>query len=839
MQNTLKSRVASLSIEARKALDEAALHASEAGHFEVTCDHFLFALIRQQPDLAEGLSRHCGLDTQALQAELKRRLKDQPGGNAQSVVFSESVVGVLEDAWERAFMQWGHSSIGVACCWASWLEQGRARHQEIASLQAWLACDVSLAAAWLRAQGQAQQASEREGGALEAYGHNLTQQAREQRLDPVIGREKEIRQVIDVLLRRRQNNPLLVGEPGVGKTALVEGVAQRIVAGDVPQMLKNCEVYSVDLGLLLAGASVKGEFEKRLQSIVDEAAASPVPVVLFIDEAHRLQGAGGMAGQNDAANMLKPALSRGQFQVIAATTWAEYKSIFEKDAALARRFQSIKVEPPSEAVAIAMLRHVAPLLEQHHGVTIRHEAIEAAVRLSTRYIIDRQLPDKSLALLDTACARVALSQTHVPEALEDLDAQLASLDSHRAWLVREAHDARLLEEVSRTQGQLQRARHDVCAQWQQQRAWVQEVLAGPPVSDVASQSLAKAHEHEVMVHACVDATCVAHVLSGWTGIPLGKLRERTQVSEETLLAQLQSHVVGQEAALKALARKLFIIRAGLQAPDKPAGVFMLAGPSGVGKTETALALAQVYGSGPQSLITLNMSEYQEAHTVSALKGAPAGYVGYGKGGKLTEAVRKQPHCVLLLDEFEKAHPDVREMFYQVLDKGWMEDAEGQRVSFHDAWVVMTTNVGSHLLSNQHAKSASGSDLLPAVRQACSAVFKAAFMGRVNLLVYRALCGHELTAITQLKLNNVVQRLEAASGGDVRVVIQPSVVKAISQACQVNEIGAREIDGLIDEHVLPDVARALLNKQGRRGVLTLSFSKQHYRCQWKSSGCNGH
>ncbi|WP_337157508.1 type VI secretion system ATPase TssH [Pseudomonas putida] len=830
MQNTLKSRVASLSIEARKALDEAALRASEAGHFEVTCDHFLFALIRQQPALAEGLSRHCGLDIQALQAELKRRLKSQPSGNAHSVVFSESVVGVLEGAWERAFMQWGHSSIGVACCWASWLEQGRACHLEIASLQAWLTCDASLAVAWLQAQSQAQQAPERAGGALEAYGHNLTQQAREQRLDPVIGREKEIRQVIDVLLRRRQNNPLLVGEPGVGKTALVEGVAQRIAAGDVPQMLKNCEVYSVDLGLLLAGASVKGEFEKRLQSLVEEAAASPVPVVLFIDEAHRLQGAGGMAGQNDAANMLKPALSRGQFQVIAATTWAEYKSIFEKDAALARRFQSIKVEPPSEAVAIAMLRHVAPLLEQHHGVTIRHEAIEAAVRLSTRYIIDRQLPDKSLALLDTACARVALSQTHVPEALEDLDAQLARLDSHRAWLAREARDARLLEEVVHTQGQLQRARHDVCTRWQQQSTWVQEVLAGPPASDVASRSLAEAHEQQVMVHVCVDAMCVAHVLSGWTGIPLGKLRERTQVSEETLLAELQSQVVGQEAALKALARKLFIARAGLQAPDKPAGVFMLAGPSGVGKTETALALAQVYGSGPQSLITLNMSEYQEAHTVSALKGAPAGYVGYGKGGKLTEAVRKQPHCVLLLDEFEKAHPDVREMFYQVLDKGWMEDAEGQRVSFHDAWVVITTNVGGDL------PSAGGldDDAISHVRKACVQRFKPAFMGRVNLQVYQALCVEQLMAITQLKLNKIVHRVAEAIRGDMQLVIKPAIVKAIAGACRVSESGAREIDELIDEHVLPELARVVASERGKAGVLTLSFSKGRYQCHWKAA-----
>ncbi|OFS73646.1 hypothetical protein HMPREF3173_11070 [Pseudomonas sp. HMSC08G10] len=821
--------MASLSIEARKALDEAALRASEAGHCEITCDHFLFALICQQPHLAEGLSRHCDLDLQALQVELKRRLQDKPGGNTQSVVFSESLVGVLDDAWERACLQWGHSSIGVACCWASWVEQGGSRHPEVASLHAWLTCDASAAVAWLCTQGHGQPTSGQEVGALKAYGHNLTQQAREQRLDPVIGREKEIRQVIDVLLRRRQNNPLLVGEPGVGKTALVEGVAQRIAAGDVPQVLKNCEVYSLDLGLLQAGASVKGEFEKRLQSVVEEAAASPVPVVLFIDEAHRLQGAGGMAGQNDAANMLKPALSRGQFQVIAATTWAEYKSIFEKDAALARRFQLIKVEPPSETSAIAMLRHVAPLLERHHGVTILHEAIEAAVRLSTRYIIDRQLPDKSLALLDTACARVALSQTHVPHALEDLDAQLASLGSHRDWLAREKREVRLLEKLVSTQARLQRAREDVYQQWQQQRAWVQETLAGVPAGDAASRSLAEAHEQQVMVHAHVDAMCVAHVLSGWTGIPLGKLKERTQASETTLLGQLQTYVAGQEPALKALARKLFITRAGLQAPDKPAGVFMLAGPSGVGKTETALALAQVYGSGPESLITLNMSEYQEAHTVSALKGAPAGYVGYGKGGRLTEAVRKRPHCVLLLDEFEKAHPDVREMFYQVLDKGWMEDAEGQRVSFHDAWVVMTTNVGSELLTECRADD----EVMSHVRQACAQVFKPAFMGRVNLQVYQPLCLEQLMAIARLKLDKIVDRVGEASRGYMQLVVKPAIVKAIATACRVSESGAREIDELIDEHVLPEVARVVATEQGKTGVLTLSFSKNRYQCQWKN------
>ncbi|MBH3359913.1 type VI secretion system ATPase TssH [Pseudomonas guariconensis] len=829
MHDTLRSRVASLSIEARKALDEAALRASEAGHFEITCDHFLFALIGQQPRLAEGLSRHCGLDLQALQVELKRRLQDQPDGNAQSVVFSESLVGVLDDAWERACLQWGHSSIGVACCWASWFEQSGSHHPEVASLRAWLTCDASAAVAWLCTQGHGQPTSGQEVGALKAYGHNLTQQAREQRLDPVIGREKEVRQVIDVLLRRRQNNPLLVGEPGVGKTALVEGVAQRIAAGDVPQVLKNCEVYSLDLGLLQAGASVKGEFEKRLQSVVEEAAASPVPVVLFIDEAHRLQGAGGMAGQNDAANMLKPALSRGQLQVIAATTWAEYKSIFEKDAALARRFQLIKVEPPSETSAIAMLRHVAPLLERHHGVTILHEAIEAAVRLSTRYIIDRQLPDKSLALLDTACARVALSQTHVPHALEDLDAQLASLGSHRDWLAREKREVRLLEELVNTQARLQRAREDVYQQWQQQRAWVQETLAGLPAGDAASRSLAEAHEQQVMVHAHVDAMCVAHVLSGWTGIPLGKLKERTQASETTLLGQLQTYVAGQEPALKALARKLFITRAGLQAPDKPAGVFMLAGPSGVGKTETALALAQVYGSGPESLITLNMSEYQEAHTVSALKGAPAGYVGYGKGGRLTEAVRKRPHCVLLLDEFEKAHPDVREMFYQVLDKGWMEDAEGQRVSFHDAWVVMTTNVGSELLTECRADD----EVMSHVRQACAQVFKPVFMGRVNLQVYQPLCLEQLMAIARLKLDKIVDRVGEASRGYMQLVVKPAIVKAIATACRVSESGAREIDELIDEHVLPELARVVAAEQGKTGVLTLSFSKNRYQCQWKN------
>lgn len=837
MEKNLKKLIDLLSEEPRKALDKAALLASNSGHYEVTCEHLFLALIGQQPALVEGLTLHCGLKGDVLYAELERRLKLKPTGNEQGVVLCEKVISLLEEAWYQVSVHWGQRSISGAVFWYLWLCQRDNNSAEQRSLSAWLTCDKEAAANWLLAQGKTDlriASAPVEDLSLEMYGTNLTRKAREGRLDPVTGREKEIRQIIDVLLRRRQNNPLLLGDPGVGKTALVEGVAQRIAAGNVPHALKECELYSIDLCRLQAGASVKGEFEKRMQGLLAEAVSSPVPVVLFFDEAHMLSGAGGVAGHNDAANLLKPALSRGEFQVIASTTWAEFKAIFEKDSALARRFQTIKVAAPNEAAAIAMLFQAAPLMEKHHRVTILHEAIEAAVRLSERYIVDRQLPDKCLTLLDTACARVSLSQCYVPAELEMLNADLANLTHQRNWLEREGIEHGMVEQMKQREESLSKTRQTLESQWQRQNLLAQEILSAKTPSDKSHEALALEHKTQAMVYTCVDATCVADVLAGWTGIPLGRVLEANEVNEPTLLAQLKSKVVGQQTALQALARKMFIARAGLQAPDKPVGVFMLAGPSGVGKTETALALAEIYGSGSESLVTINMSEYQEAHIVSALKGAPPGYVGYGKGGVLTEAVRKSPHCVLLLDEIEKAHPDVLDMFYQVLDKGWMEDADGQRINFRNTLIVMTSNIGTNVIFEHcQRKDSDDSAMLTALREEFTRHFKPAFMGRVQLLPYLPLSQDQLTSISELKLNKIAARVSEASRGEIGLSIKLSAIRAIAASCKVSESGARELDEIIDRYLMPEIAGHLTKQRGKQGEISLSWSKDEWQVGWKA------
>jgi type VI secretion system protein VasG len=667
--------------------------------------------------------------------------------------------------------------------------------------------------------------------ALQRYATDLTQRAREGGIDPVIGRDTEIRQLVDILMRRRQNNPNLTGEAGVGKTAVVEGLALRIAAGEVPEGLRDVAVHALDLGLLQAGAGARGEFEQRLRQLIDEVRGSPHPVVLFIDEAHTLIGAGGTAGRQDAANLLKPALARGELRTIAATTWSEYKRHFEKDAALARRFQVVKVEEPNPALAAAMLRGLAPLMERHFGVRIRDEAITEAVRLSTRYISERQLPDKAIGVLDTACARVALGQSTAPAAIEALKHQLERLEAEAASLQRDAaltgaHAQRL--QALLAERRAARTRLDaLCTRFEAERALVQELkslhvgLATGAAPRPAAQrllsgraALAELQADAGLVPLEVDASVVAGVVADWTGIPLGRMLKdelRTLMGLEALLAR---RVVGQPQALAAIAQRMRTSRAGLEDPDKPQGVFLFAGPSGVGKTETVRALAEALYGGERKLITLRMSEYQEAHAVSTLKGSPPGYVGCGEGGVLTEAVRRNPYSVVLLDEAEKAHPDVLELFHQVFDQGVMDDAEGRAVDFRHCVIILTSHVEAEQIEPAGADRPAGTapdaaQLAKALRPALARSFKPALLGRLAVVPFRPIGAAALRAIVRLKLERIAARVAAQH--QARLDVAEDLVAAIQASCTGADAGARHVEQFLDGTLLPAIATQVLQR----------------------------
>jgi type VI secretion system protein VasG len=757
--------------------------------------------------------------------------------------------------------------------------------------------------------------------ALGRFSVDLTERARKGEIDPVLGRDEEIRQVIDILMRRRQNNPLLAGEAGVGKTAVVEGFAMRIAKGDVPPALREVTLRSLDLGLLQAGASVKGEFENRLRQVVEEVQASPKPIILFIDEAHMLIGAGGAAGQGDAANLLKPALARGTLRTIAATTWAEYKKYIEKDPALTRRFQAIKVEEPTEDVAVRMIRGLAGTLEKHHGVLILDEALEAAARLSHRYIPARQLPDKAVSLIDTACARVAVSQHATPARLEDTQRQIEMLETEIGILDREAalgrEDEERRKELQKKLEEQNVLKAELEARYQKELAIVERIRsarntlskdtgdgtqetgdgknagnaesAGTAVSDTGAPgaerrtpnaeretalSELRAAETELralqgedpLILPDVDAQAVASVVSDWTGIPVGRMVKNEIQAVLNLSSALEKRVVGQDHALDAIARRIQTARAGLDNPSKPVGVFLLAGPSGVGKTETALALAETLYGGEANLITINMSEFQEAHTVSTLKGSPPGYVGYGEGGVLTEAVRRRPYSVVLLDEVEKAHPDVHEIFFQVFDKGMMEDGEGRRIDFKNTIILLTSNVGSDLImrlcsdhadivalkekAEEAAKSPENAvnaesategahadtptrpdadtssvalaeedtlrsrpdpeDVAAALRPQLLKVFPAALLGRLTVVPYYPLDDEVLKSIIELQLSRIQKRLRDTHNAEFSYT--RGVVQLIAARCTELESGGRMIDAILTQTLLPDISREFLTRQ---------------------------
>ncbi|MFY2593934.1 type VI secretion system ATPase TssH [Achromobacter xylosoxidans] len=872
MATPLKTLIGKLNQTCRQAAERAASLCMAQGHYEVDLEHLFLALLEKPASDFSIVARRSGIEASVLEADLNAEIRGFKNGNTRTPVFSPHLPRLFEHAWliasldtQTTRIRSGHLLLALLTepDLAALARRGsrlfesfrleELKHDFAALTAGSEEAGQSVALDDGAAQGEAPSpaAGLSKTPALDQYTTNLTERAREGKIDPVIGRDAEIRQMIDILTRRRQNNPILTGEAGVGKTAVVEGLALRIVAGDVPPALAGVALRTLDMGLLQAGASVKGEFENRLKSVIDEVKQSPTPIILFIDEAHTMIGAGGQAGQNDAANLLKPALARGELRTIAATTWSEYKKYFEKDAALARRFQVVKVEEPSETLAASMLRGMAPLMESHFGVRILDEAIVAAARLSHRYISGRQLPDKAVGVLDTACARVALGRSATPALIDDARHRLARQETERAALRREAaagaaQSARL-RELDEEMDAIRQQLADAEARLAQESELVRQIHAlreeleaagqEPEPETTGKRRAGKAAEptpaqaqlaelqqqlrvlqgEAPLVPAYVDAQVIAEIVSAWTGIPLGRMVNdeiRTVLELQPLLAE---RVIGQDHALHAIAQRVRTARAGLEDPNKPKGVFLFVGPSGVGKTETALAVADILYGGERKLVTINMSEYQEAHSVSGLKGSPPGYVGYGEGGVLTEAVRRQPYSVVLLDEIEKAHPDVLELFFQVFDKGVMDDAEGREIDFRNTLIILTSNVGSSTIMqaclNKTAEERPDPDALqellaPQLYKA----FKPAFLGRMKTIAYYPVDDDALARIIGLKLARIAERVQA----NHRAVFDwdDALVEAVLARCTEVDTGARNVDHILNGTLLPQIAEQVLGRMAQ-------------------------
>lgn len=843
---------------ALKGIETATGFCKMRGNPYVELVHWIHVLLQNpQNDLA-AIRTAFALDDETLARDTVAALDALPRGATAISDFSPQVEEAIEKGWLYASLQFGAGRVRTAHLIYGMLKTPTLRNAlfaisgEFRKVQAEkLGAELEAICAASHEKTQADATGAQlpggegagpvgEGEALAKFSVDLTQQAREGKIDRIVGRDAEIRQVVDILLRRRQNNPILVGEAGVGKTAVVEGFAKRIVDGDVPPALQGVTLRSLDIGLMQAGASMKGEFEKRLRAVIDEVEASPTPIILFIDEAHTLIGAGGQAGTGDAANLLKPALARGRLRTVAATTYAEYRQYFEKDPALTRRFQTVDVGEPDTAKAIAMIRSVAPVMEAHHQVVVLDEAVEAAVKLSQRYVPARQLPDKAVSLLDTACARVAVSQHATPAQVEDRRRRVELLEVEREIALREAGGQYTtgagLPKLEEAIADAIAARDEIEAKWDAEKQALAVVVAardaltaarqsvgeGEDVPDEAGlkaalgESLAAMHEvqgDDPMVFGVVDQDAVAAVVGDWTGIPMGRMVKNEIESVLTIADQLKRRVIGQDHAMDAIAKRIQTSRAKLDNPNKPVGVFMLCGPSGVGKTETAMVLSELLFSGDDSLIVINMSEFQEAHTVSTLKGAPAGYVGYGQGGVLTEAVRRRPYSVVLLDEVEKAHPDVHEMFFQVFDKGFMNDAEGRYIDFKNTLILLTSNVGTDLitsLSEDEEMKPDAEALATTLRPELLKVFPPALLGRLITLPYYPLSPAMLQGIVRIQLDRIVKRVADSHG--IAFAYGQDVVDLIVSRCNEVASGGRLIDNILTNSMLPELSVELLNRQ---------------------------
>ena len=859
MSINLKTLIGKLNDTSRTAATRAASICVGLGQFEVDLEHLFLALLEQpQSDLAV-IARKSNISLQMLEADLHAEVARLKTGNTRTPVFSARLPKLFENAWliasldvragRESNIRSGHLLLALLS--DSELAQlayrgsklfnkfnvDELKHKFDQLTEGSQEAAVSGAADERELESGADPVGELAGQgasktpALDQFTTNLTARARDGKVDPVIGRDAEIRQAVDILMRRRQNNPILTGEAGVGKTAVVEGLALRIAQDDVPDVLKGVEIHTLDMGLLQAGASVKGEFENRLKNVIDEVKKSPHAIILFIDEAHTMIGAGGTAGQNDAANLLKPALARGELRTIADTTWGEYKKYFEKDPALARRFQVIKVEEPSEELACAMLRAMAPLMEKHFGVRVYDEAITEAVRLSHRYISGRQLPDKAISVLDTACAKVALGQNATPALIENLVKQLDRIDAEIASLAREesggaSHKARL-QELRAARAKASDEHGVLAARWEVEKGLTEKIQAARGELEAGASEGAKGDAAGVqalmkelrelqgetpMVPVQVDGHVVAEIVAGWTGIPLGKMVKDEIKTVLKLKDMLEERVLGQSHAIEAVAQRVRTSRANLDDPDKPKGVFMFVGPSGIGKTETALALADVLYGGERKLVTINMSEYQEAHSVSGLKGSPPGYVGYGEGGVLTEAVRRNPYSVVLLDEVEKAHPDVLELFFQVFDKGVMDDAEGREIDFRNTIIILTSNVASSTmmaacLNKTPDELPSPDELEQQIRPQLMKVFKPAFLGRLKVVPYYPIPDDVLVRIIELKLGKIARRI--AVNHKAELTYDEALVEAVLARCTEVDSGARNVDNILNGSLLPEIAESVL------------------------------
>jgi type VI secretion system protein VasG len=860
----------------RDALEAAVGLCASRSHYEVEVEHYLMKLLDETDSDFQHIVKHFGVDKSRLAAELTRSLDRMKSGNGRGPMLSQMLVRMLTEAWLLGSVDYAtgqiRSGFTVLALYSNeeltrlirdvskelQKIQPDALRQNLLSIVSGSHEDTIPAPAEEPGAPSAGEGPRGAGGKtpnLDQYTVNLSERAKAGKIDAVLGRDFEIRQVVDILTRRRQNNPILTGEAGVGKTAVVEGFALRIAHGDVPPVLKNVTLRSLDLALLQAGAGVKGEFENRLKGLIEEVKASPTPIILFIDEAHTMIGAGGQAGQNDAANLLKPALARGELRTIAATTWSEYKKYFEKDAALARRFQVVKVEEPTEEQCKVMLRGLVPALEQHHNVRILDEGLGSAVRLSHRYLADRQLPDKAVSVLDTACARLALGQNSIPPAIEDATRTLDDYAVQTRVLEREAalgadHSERL-QQIAKNRAVTENSLTAMRERWEKEKGLVRCIRevrtqlesSGCPSQAAAGDSHSAAAQPAVdtaplrselarlnteldavqgetpLIRVCVDAQIVGEVISAWTGIPVGKMLKDEIQSVLSLDQQLGNRVIGQQHALAAISERIRTSRASLEDPHKPIGVFMLVGPSGVGKTETALALSDLLYGGERNLITINMSEFQEAHTVSTLKGSPPGYVGYGEGGVLTEAVRRRPYSVVLLDEVEKAHPDVLELFFQVFDKGMMEDGEGREIDFKNTIIILTSNSGTDTLMKLTADPEtmpSADGLVKALKPELNKIFKPAFLGRMVIIPYFPVRDQALKKIITLKLGKIQRRL--FENHRIQLSYDDALVEEVAKRCTEVESGARNVDNILTNTMLPEISRRILASMAERQKL---------------------